>query len=129
MNAPDQLNPLNFRSIGSGMAVKSLLMLLLAFAIALAPFAISNGAAAAVSAVTHNAQMNEPGHCSGEESGNGEEKATDQSCCIASCAPVAVAPLLPRLSHEISGNAARTSHATFGHGFLAELPTPPPRVV
>jgi hypothetical protein len=90
-----------------------------------APLATSGGAMAAAPADHH--QMMEKDHCGGEPSQD-QDKSTDMSCCAAMCMAVAVDPASAAEQLDLSPAIQRPSVADSPHSYLAELPTPPPRV-
>lgn len=88
-----------------------------------APFAMQNGSAMATAPGDHHGQMIDKGHC-------GEQPASDQDgepSCVAMCTAIAVASLSPAEPLDYAQNAKQGAIDQLGPGFLAELPTPPPR--
>ena len=113
---------------GGAVSIRPLFAILIAIAMLFAPFAMKNGAAAASNRANHHAQMMGAGHCGEQPAKDHDGKAMDKSCCVWMCAAVAIAP-----SHV--AEPLRTVHGAqhpaldrSGHNFLAELPTPPPRL-
>ncbi len=110
------------------MGLRTLIATLIALAIAFAPFASLGVAAAAELAPQHHSQMTDTSHCGDTSPGDHSEQAGDQSCCIATCTAVA---LNPPTAHEFEPRPAanrRASPSRFRHNYLADLPTPPPRL-
>lgn len=117
-----------FTHIWQGVSFRPLFATLIAFAMLFAPLAMQSGSAMAMAPADHHAQMMEKGHC-GEQPAKGHDgKSVDKSCCVAMCTAIAVAPTTPVEPHEFAKSADRPSLIPFHHGFLAELPTPPPRL-
>jgi hypothetical protein len=116
------------KAIWPRMSLRPLLAMLFAFAMLFAPLATQGGAAMAMTPTDHHAQMMESGHC-GEQPAKGDhDKAADKSCCVAMCAAVAVAPATYIEPHSFSRPVERPALDQFQRSFLAELPTPPPRL-
>ena len=109
------------------MTIRTLFALFAALAVLIAPLS-SPASAAAAAPSQHHAQMAADGHCKvmPADSGAGDETPA-KSCCIATCAAVAVAPsgsigeLEPRVAPAVFPIA--THHL----GYLGEIATPPPR--
>jgi hypothetical protein len=111
------------------MSPRFLLAILAAVAMLFAPLAVSSGSAMAMApAADHQAQMTDSGHCSDQPAKSDHGKAADKSCCIAMCAAVAVAPSAFVEPHSFPQPVERSSLVQFDRSFLAELPTPPPRL-
>jgi hypothetical protein len=112
----------------AAMSLRPLLAILLAIGMLLAPLGIRGGAAMAAPATSHHGEMAKSDHC-GEQPAKGQhDKASDNGCCIAMCMAVAPAP-----AHELHRPAPAASLDQpaldrSGVSFLAELPTPPPRL-
>lgn len=111
------------------MSLRPLFGILLAFAMLFAPLGLSSGSAVAMApSADHHAQMMDSGHC-GERPAKGDhDKAPDKSCCVAMCAAVTVPPAASIEPHIFPQSIERPSLVQFDHSFLAELPTPPPRL-
>lgn len=107
------------------MSFKLLIATLIALALAFAPVATLGGATAA--AATHHGPMIESRHCDEQPIGEHGDQAGEQFCCVAACTPIALNPQ-PGHGFEPRPVADRgASPAQFQHGFMADLPTPPPR--
>jgi len=110
------------------MMLRPIFAILIAAAMLFAPLAMQSGSAMAMVPADHHSQMIESGHC-GEQPAKGDHgKSTEKSCCVAMCAAVAVAPTVSFEPHALASSTERPSLAQFHHSFLAELPTPPPRL-
>ncbi|MDV3257073.1 MAG: hypothetical protein LOX97_04680 [Sphingomonas sp.] len=110
------------------MKLHPLFAILIAFAMLFAPLAAQSGAAMAMAPADHHAQMMEKGHC-GEQPAKGHDgKAMDKSCCVAMCAAVAVAPSVEAEPHALAPAVQHPAPDQLRLSFLAELPTPPPRL-
>ncbi|MDP9422052.1 MAG: hypothetical protein M3Q19_04320 [Pseudomonadota bacterium] len=110
------------------MSHRSLFAMLIAFAMLFAPLALQSGAAMAMAPADHHAQMMESGHCGEQPAKSQDGKTMDKSCCAAMCAAVAVAPSVKAEPHVLTPSAQRPALDQFQHSFIAELPTPPPRL-
>ncbi len=111
------------------MSLRPLFGMLIAFAMLFAPLGLGSGSAMAMApSADHHAQMMDSGHC-GERPAKGDhDKAPDKSCCVAMCAAVTVAPSASVEPYFFPQSIERPSLVRFDHSFLAELPTPPPRL-
>lgn len=110
------------------MSLRSLTAMLIALAMLFAPLALQSGAAMAMAPADHHSQMSKGGHCDGQSPQRQDSGAPDKSCCAAMCTAVAVAPALSIEPHALAPNVDRPRLDLFHHSFLAELPTPPPRL-
>lgn len=93
------------------------------------PFALQSGAAMAMVPSDHQSEMSKSGHCAEQQQQDDQDgNKAGKSCCIAMCAAAAVAgDSAPQPNHySIAGPAPLQDD--FVHGFLAKLPTPPPRL-
>lgn len=116
-----------YRHAPSMAALRPIFSMLIAVAMLFAPFAIQSGSAMATARADHQSQMMEKGHC-GEQPAEGTDgKAVDKSCCVAMCTAIAIAAVAALEPHAFAKSADRTLLAQYQHGFLAKLPTPPPR--
>lgn len=108
-------------------SVSKLLALLIAVAMLFAPLSVQGGAAMAAMPSDHHAQMTE-GHCGEQPTKSADRESDGKSCCLATCAAIAVAPFTPLAPHAFVRGIDRPAPEQSGPSFLAELPTPPPRV-
>lgn len=108
-------------------SVSKLFAMLIAAAMLFAPFAMQSGSAMAAMPSGHHAQMQGTGHCDGQPRPD-EGKAAEKPCCVAMCAAVTVAPTASAEPHRFSRTVERPALDQFERSFLAELPTPPPRL-
>jgi hypothetical protein len=116
------------KAIRPRMSRRPLIAMLFAIVMLFAPIATQSGIAMAMAPADHHAPVMENGHC-GEQPAKGDHnKAPVKSCCVAMCAAVAVAPSVFVEPHIFSQPVEQTSLVQFDHSFLAELPTPPPRL-
>lgn len=109
------------------MSLRPLLAILFAIATLLAPLAVTR-AAAMTPSPGHHAGMANSGHCGKQPASGDDERAPDTTCCVGTCAAVAIAPSACAGPHSFPQPVGRSSLDRFDHGFLAELPTPPPRL-
>lgn len=102
-------------------------LLLAALAMMIAPVAMQSGVAMAAMPVDHG-EMAKEGHCGEPSPADGDKSEPMTQCCIAMCA--AVAPLdgaeVEPIAYHAPVLAGRVG--TQHRPFLAELPTPPPRL-
>ena len=113
--------------IASLVLLRRLLLLLIGLAMGLAPLGMPVAAAAPVAghqmmSAEHGGQAMD--HCGGKSAPG---KASDKSCCAATCLGMALAPAPAPEPPRLAGAALRASPATLRPGIAAELPTPPPR--
>ena len=113
---------------GARVSFRPFYAMLIAFALLFAPLAMQSGAAMAMAPADHQAQMMETGHCGEQPAKSHDGKAMDKSCCAAMCAAVAVAPSVKAEPHALAPSVQRPALDQCQHSFLAELPTPPPRL-
>lgn len=126
----DRLNGLKVRPAGRiwpRMSLRPLFAIIIAIGMLFAPFAMQMGSAMAMAPTDHRAQMMESGHCGEQPAKDHDGKSVDKSCCVTMCTAIAVAPVAPLEPHAFAKSMDRPSLTPFHHGFLAELPTPPPR--
>lgn len=106
---------------------RPLFAILIAIAMLFAPLAMQSGGAMAMAPADHHAQMMDKGPC-GEQPAQGEDGQSSKiSCCVAACTAIAVSAVASLEPHTFHGQVARPAVSQFHHGFLAKLPTPPPR--
>ena len=110
------------------MSLRLLLAILTGLALSFAPLGLQNGSAMAMGPGDHQMQMMESGHCDGQPAKDNHSKSSAMSCCAAMCTALAVAPMAPAGPLVLESSAERPALEQSGHGFLAELPTPPPRL-
>ena len=113
---------------GAPVSLRPLFAILIAVAMLFAPLAVQTGAAMAMAPADHHAQMTETDHCGEQPANSHDGKTVDKSCCAAMCTAIAVAPTPMLEPHVFSSSAERAALVQFNHSFLAELPTPPPRL-
>lgn len=107
--------------------LRRLHLILAALAMLVAPLAMQSGMVMAAMPMNHG-EMAQSGHCGDEDGGSDDTSGAMTQCCIAMCsavAPLGAAPSEPDAYH--APMLARF-HATEHSAFLAELPTPPPRL-
>ena len=112
-----------------GVSLRPFHAILIAVALLFAPLAVNSGSAMAMAPGSdHHAEMTGTGHCGEKPAGDADGKAADKSCCAAMCTAIAVTPAAYVDPHELTTSLERPSLTQFHHGFLAKLPTPPPRL-
>lgn len=104
------------------------MMLLAALTMLVAPFAQHSAAAMPMAAGDHHMPMAQAGHCSddGQQSEPGDK--AGMTCCAATCAAAALTPVTALDLATFTASEPSAKGALFARSFLAELPTPPPRV-
>jgi hypothetical protein len=116
--------------MGASPAFMSLRRLLAAFvglALLWAPVALQNGTAMASAPADHSEQMMAEGHC---DEGQGDDQpghAFGKACCALMCMGIETPPLAVAAPQGLIRAPALPALRPSGPGFLAELPTPPPR--
>lgn len=123
-----RLKPSQIKAIWPRMSLRPLFAMILAVAMLFAPLAMQSGSAMAMAPADHHAQMMESGHCGEQPAKNHDGKSVDKSCCVATCTAIAVVPTMPIEPQAMVSSNERPSLSQFHHSFLAELPTPPPRL-
>lgn len=124
-----QLKVSQFKVIWLAMSIRPLLAMLIALATLFAPVIAGSGEAMAMApAADHHAQMMERGHCGEQPAQSEDSKSDEMSCCVAMCAAVAVAPVEQIEPQALASAVDQHSLVQPVHGFLAKLPTPPPRL-
>ena len=113
----------------AAMSLRPLFAMLVAVGMLLAPFGIRSGAAMAVApSSNHHEQMAMGEHCGGQPAKTKHEKSSESACCVAMCMAVAPAPAAEPEPHFLTASIDSLAIEQFGRSFLAELPTPPPRL-
>lgn len=79
-------------------------------------------------AADHHARTMDNGHCADKPAESDQGTTQDDSCCAAMCSGIAVAPATSIEPHGFAHVAEPPALAQPQRSFLAELPTPPPRL-
>lgn len=116
------------KGIWPAVSVSKLFAILIAAAMLFAPFAMQSGTAMAAMPSDHHGQMMDKGHCEGQSKPDEDSKSAEKPCCAAMCAAVAVATGSSAEPAVFARAVERAALQQFRHGFLAKLPTPPPRL-
>lgn len=116
------------KSISSAVSISKLFAIIVAVSMLFAPFAMQSGSAMAAMPSDHHAQMMDTGHCDGQPATDKDSKPADMPCCAAMCVAIAVAPVSRAEPAAFARSIERPSLKQSLHGFLAKLPTPPPRL-
>lgn len=116
------------RSIWTPVSLRPLFAMLIAFAMLFAPVALQSGAAMAMAPADRHAQMMGAGHCGKQPAKSQPGKMVDKACCAAMCTAVAVTPSVTLEPQVFAVDSRRPSPNQFHRSYLAELPTPPPRL-
>jgi hypothetical protein len=112
----------------AAMSLRPLFAILVAIGMFLAPLAIRSGAAMAMPQTGDHADMAMGEHCGEQPSKGKHEKSGEQACCVAMCIAVAPAPVSGLEPQMLTASTDVPGRDRTGHSFLAELPTPPPRL-
>ena len=112
----------------AAMSLRPLFAILIAIGMLLAPLGIRSGAAMAMAPSDHQKQMAMDDHCGEQPAKTKHEKSSESACCVAMCMAVAPAPAAKLEPHFLAASPDRPALDQFGGSFLAELPTPPPRL-
>lgn len=111
------------------MTLRSLVALVFAMAVLLAPVLGFAGSSFAQQRADHQQQMVKGEHCQqAPERPSDRHKAADVSCCIAMCAGVALALATAAEPAPLERVPAMAGPQSPRLGFLAEIATPPPKV-
>jgi hypothetical protein len=111
------------------MTLRQLSAVMIAVAMLFAPVAMASGSAMAMPPTAdHHAQAIDSGHCEEQPGPSKDSHSDEQPCCAAMCTGIAVAPAGPAEPLALAASPDRPSPSGLGHSFLAELPTPPPRL-
>lgn len=112
--------------IWPAMVFRALIATLIALAMAFAPLVTPGAAAAAAPAAGQHVRVMDSGHCDERQTGEQEQGPVDQ-CCVATCSATALAAPLG-LDYALAATVLPIGPPdASGHGYLADLPTPPPR--
>jgi len=112
----------------AAMSLRPLFAILIAIGMFMAPLAIRSGGAMAMAPSDHHEQMAMSDHCGEQPSNTKHQKSNESACCVAMCMAVAPAPAAKLEPHFLAASLDRPALDQFGRSFLAELPTPPPRL-
>lgn len=112
----------------AAMSLRPLFAILIAIGMFLAPLAIRSGAAMAMPPSGHHEQMAMTDHCGDQPASDKHEKSGKNADCVAMCMAVALAPAAGLEPQALSASRDRPALDRFERSFLAELPTPPPRL-
>jgi hypothetical protein len=107
--------------------IRFLFVMLIAFAMAMAPLAMPVGAAQAAQP-RHHAAMGKTEHCSDTEPQPSHHNQADKSCCVAGCMALAALPSPSAGAVMLAGSRERPQPDRFRLGYLGEIATPPPRL-
>lgn len=100
----------------------------IAVAMSFAPLAMRQGAAMAAPQPSHHGAMIDwADHCHGKSDSGKPGKPVEKSCCAAMCVGMTMAPASTEQPLAHRAMSQRSGLDRFERGFLAELPTPPPR--
>jgi len=119
--------PINrFPAIGPRVSVRLLLFMLVATALAFAPFAMPMGEAIAAPA-GHHEGMAKASHCDDMPAPAKSDSHKEKPCCAAGCMAAAMLPAMAEGGVAQPHVAERPGLDRFYLGHLGEIATPPPR--
>ena len=120
--------PINrFPAIGPFVSVRYFLSMLVAAALAFAPFAMPMGEASAA-ATSHHSSMGKAGHCDDQPAPAKHDKHQDKPSCAAGCMAAAMLPAIGEAVLQLPHATERPGLDRFYRGYLGEIATPPPRL-
>lgn len=123
------MNTGSITAIWPRMSLRPLFSVLLGIAMLFAPLVVSGGQAmAVVPAADHLARTMDNGHCADQPADGDQGTTQDDGCCTAMCSGIAITPATPIEPHGFTQVAQRPAPDQLQRSFLAELPTPPPRL-
>lgn len=123
---PLPINP--FPAIGASVSVRFLFSMLVAMALAFAPFAMPMGEASAAPAAGHHESMSGPGHCDEMPAPAKSDSHKAKPCCTAGCMAAAMLPAMGEGIGLVPHATERPGLDRFYRGYLGEIATPPPRL-
>ena len=117
-------------SISPPVSVRFLLGLLIAMAMAFAPFAMPMGEAMADQPTHHGemAGMAQGHHCPDGQQPEKQSHKGEKSCCVAGCFALAMLSEPEARDDVLASSLDRPAPERFRHGILSEIATPPPRL-
>ena len=110
------------------MSVRLLLSMMIAVALAFAPFAMPMGEASAAPAAGHHEGMAKAGHCDDMPAPAKSDSHKEKPCCTAGCMAAAMLPAMVEGVVALPHATERPGLDLFYRGFLGEIATPPPRL-
>ena len=114
--------------IFGAMGLRLFLAILTGFALLFAPVGLQSGSAMAMAPEDHQLQMTQSGHCGERPVKDQHSKSPAMTCCAAMCTALAIPPMSSAHAPFAERMTARPGAEHSGPSFLAELPTPPPRL-
>ena len=109
------------------MSPRRLLWALVALAMLWGPVALQGGGVMAMAPSDHHGQMLAKGHCDTGAAGEQDDQSAGHACCVALLTAIEASSGPTLEPHALTGVPAQHPILEDGPGFLAELPTPPPR--
>ena len=100
--------------------------MLIATAVAFAPFAMPMGEAIAAPA-SHHESMVKASHCDEMPAPAKSDKKKEKPCCVAGCMAAAMLPAMAEEAVVLPVVSERPALDRFYRGYLGEIATPPPR--
>lgn len=121
--------PINrFHPIWARVNVRLFLSMVVAMALAFAPFAMPVGEAHAAVATGHHQGMATAGHCDDAPAPAKADHHKEKPCCTAGCMAAAMIPPTGEVAAILPHATERPGLDRFRRGFLGEIATPPPRL-
>jgi hypothetical protein len=110
------------------MSPRRLLWAFVALVMLWGPLALQSGAAMAMAPSDHHSQMAEKGHCDPEAADEQDDQSANHGCCVALLTAIEASSGPTLEPHTLPGVPGQELILADGPSFLAELPTPPPRL-
>ena len=110
------------------MSVRLLFSMMVAVALAFAPFAMPEGEASAADASGHHEGMAKAGHCDDTPAPAKSDGHKEKPCCGSGCMAAAMLPAEGEVVAASPHSTERPGLDRFRRGFLGEIATPPPRL-
>jgi hypothetical protein len=101
--------------------------MMVAMALAFAPFAMPMGEASAASAAGHHEAKATAGHCNEMPPPAKSDSHKEKPCCTAGCMAAAMLPAMEEGVTALPHATERPDLDRFYRGYLGEIATPPPR--
>ncbi len=110
------------------MSLRLLFSMMVALALAFAPFAMPMGEASAAAATGHHEGMAKAGHCDDTPAPANSDGHKEKPCCSSGCMAAAMLPAAGEFVAASPHSTERRGLDRFRRGFLGEIATPPPRL-
>jgi len=102
--------------------------MMVAMALAFAPFAMPMGEASAAPSAAHHEAISTSGHCDEMPAPAKSDSHKEKPCCTAGCMAAAMLPAMGDGGAALPQAIERPGLDLFYRGYLGEIATPPPRI-